>query len=726
EGEYRDFVRSIQVLRREAGLEVKDKIKVFAPNWPVSFEKERPTKEVMLQRLIVGQDKKLYSGTYVSGFFFKVDPDTKQIIEVGNSNFGQIYSYLLYGESSLLGASYFGGRLLIFDTSKAVNTNLSSPLLNPAPGLKSDQGTNIPIAWRPRGMVYGDDGLVYIGAVGGYGKLGGTFSVWNPDTKEITVYENIISNQAVISLTNWNGKIIGGTSIRGGEGSTATPNTSAKIFIWDPIAKAISYTSSELSNTSEIKSLVTTPDGKVYGTAVEMGGFYTKIFQFDPATHEITFLNNIPVLRGAPDSALKVGPDGRIWGLASNGVFAIDPRNNSYSIKVIGEGTINGGFDISDGYIYYFLKGTISRYKIPGITVITPNVTASCSPNTTSAITGTRVNWSVQASGGNGIFTYFWTGTDGLAGTVATINKDYSSSGAKTASVTVTSGSLSMHLNCGLMNITSDTGGGGGGGGGGSASVTPTGLYGVPLSLLVNNGATSTNSSVLDITMNGDPATVSGYAISLNSNFTNVSVLPHKSKISFALPQINGQYTIYLKYYSTSGIASLVLSKTITLKDQENIDNATTTQGVVDDIDSSIINADGSITVYTPVFRDYIKTTDSSAIYYIDADLKKHLYPNLVTFRTWESASWSKLTANNKLKVISQSEFDNIEIADNVTAKPGANLIKFSNSPRMYKVVSMGKLKLVDANEAKALFGTKYATKIITVQNSFEGDYAKE
>jgi isoleucyl-tRNA synthetase len=40
EGEYRDLVRSIQVLRREAGFKVDDKVKIFAPNWPKDFEQE--------------------------------------------------------------------------------------------------------------------------------------------------------------------------------------------------------------------------------------------------------------------------------------------------------------------------------------------------------------------------------------------------------------------------------------------------------------------------------------------------------------------------------------------------------------------------------------------------------------------------------------------------------------------------------------------------------------
>lgn len=38
EGEFRDLVRAIQVLRRQAGLAVDDRIKIFAPKWPPNFE----------------------------------------------------------------------------------------------------------------------------------------------------------------------------------------------------------------------------------------------------------------------------------------------------------------------------------------------------------------------------------------------------------------------------------------------------------------------------------------------------------------------------------------------------------------------------------------------------------------------------------------------------------------------------------------------------------------
>jgi len=44
EGEARDLIRQIQSLRKEANLDLKDKIKVLAPTWPTKFEAEIKSK----------------------------------------------------------------------------------------------------------------------------------------------------------------------------------------------------------------------------------------------------------------------------------------------------------------------------------------------------------------------------------------------------------------------------------------------------------------------------------------------------------------------------------------------------------------------------------------------------------------------------------------------------------------------------------------------------------
>jgi isoleucyl-tRNA synthetase len=46
EGEYRDLVRSIQVLRKNQGLKLTDVIIVHSPSWPKIFEKEILSKTV--------------------------------------------------------------------------------------------------------------------------------------------------------------------------------------------------------------------------------------------------------------------------------------------------------------------------------------------------------------------------------------------------------------------------------------------------------------------------------------------------------------------------------------------------------------------------------------------------------------------------------------------------------------------------------------------------------
>jgi isoleucyl-tRNA synthetase len=40
EGEYRDLVRNIQVLRKNKSFQIKDRIKIIAPSWPKEFESQ--------------------------------------------------------------------------------------------------------------------------------------------------------------------------------------------------------------------------------------------------------------------------------------------------------------------------------------------------------------------------------------------------------------------------------------------------------------------------------------------------------------------------------------------------------------------------------------------------------------------------------------------------------------------------------------------------------------
>src|SRR3989339_1500123 len=121
--------------------------------------------------------------------------------------------------------------------------------------------------------------------------------------------------------------------------------------------------------------------------------------------------------------------------------------------------------------------------------------------------------------------------------------------------------------------------------------------------------------------------------------------------------------------------------------------------------------------VYSPMAGDLIKTAKYPAIYIIDDNLKRHLFSNEVTFWTWYSGGWS---AQN-IKVITQAEFDSFDADTNVKVRPGANLIQFDNSNKIYAVTPGGVLC-----ETRALYGENWQTRVIKIQSSFETDYVKD
>jgi hypothetical protein len=84
-------------------------------------------------------------------------------------------------------------------------------------------------------------------------------------------------------------------------------------------------------------------------------------------------------------------------------------------------------------------------------TVVTkPQATlaVSCAANSSSVRVGNSVAFTAHPTGGNGSYTYSWTGTDGLSGNNQSVNKSYSSTGSKSATIVVTSGSQTASASC--------------------------------------------------------------------------------------------------------------------------------------------------------------------------------------------------------------------------------------------------------------------------------------
>ena len=101
---------------------------------------------------------------------------------------------------------------------------------------------------------------------------------------------------------------------------------------------------------------------------------------------------------------------------------------------------VNNYYNNNNNYNYnYNNNGYYNNYS---------QLYVSCYANNTSVNTGTNTTWRASASGGNGYFTYYWSGTDYLSGSGNLINVTYSSPGTKTATVTVNSNGQSITQTC--------------------------------------------------------------------------------------------------------------------------------------------------------------------------------------------------------------------------------------------------------------------------------------
>lgn len=141
--------------------------------------------------------------------------------------------------------------------------------------------------------------------------------------------------------------------------------------------------------------------------------------------------------------------------IAPSSVYASTPAatvNNNYNYNTNSGG---GTAYIPASTIYYpsnptYVYPQYSVYDLPPTLPYRRDypLSVSCSANTTYINTNSYVSWSAYASGGNGYYTYSWSGTDGLYGNSSFINKYYSTPGVKSAYVTVYSNGYSSTAYC--------------------------------------------------------------------------------------------------------------------------------------------------------------------------------------------------------------------------------------------------------------------------------------
>ncbi|MFA6526488.1 MAG: hypothetical protein WCT26_03720 [Candidatus Buchananbacteria bacterium] len=117
---------------------------------------------------------------------------------------------------------------------------------------------------------------------------------------------------------------------------------------------------------------------------------------------------------------------------------------------------------------------------------------------------------------------------------------------------------------------------------------------------------------------------------------------------------------------------------------------------------------------YYPIQGDLIKASGNPAVYYVDGNGYRHLFPTEATFFTWYAGSWR----DQSIKTISSSEFSQIASGKNVTARPGSNLLRFENSLVMYAILPDARLC-----HAPAHYGNYQYNRALVIPVGFQVDY---
>jgi outer membrane protein assembly factor BamB len=302
-----------------------------------------------------GPDGKIYGSSMLPLRLFVYDPHTQSMKNLGKASManGEVYSMGALDDRLFL-CSYPEARLSVYDPNRPLRFGDQEDS-NP-----KDLGPMGGELYRPRAMLTGPHGNVYIGGYPDYGLLGGAISVYDPKKSEKRVYRNVIMNQSISSLAYIEkfDLIAGGGSIRGGTGTHAAEKE-AKLMLWDPEEEWKISEIIPVPGATTILSLAVTTGGTVYGITND-----GKVFSFDPERVEVIKIFDLG-LNDPIETSLQLGPGGKLYGLAKEAIFAIDPKDDQVSFVAKPSVPISSGMAMLGRKIYFGSGANLWEFEIP-------------------------------------------------------------------------------------------------------------------------------------------------------------------------------------------------------------------------------------------------------------------------------------------------------------------------------------------------------------------------
>ena len=155
--------------------------------------------------------------------------------------------------------SYPGARLSVYDPSQPYRFGTEADA-NPR-----ELGRLDDVAYRPRAMVAGPAGKVWIGSIPDYGIWGGTLAWYDPSTGAHGSHRHLIADCSVQALS-WlveDNRLLVGLAIEGGTGTQPRAER-AGLVLWDPEQDAAVWTDDFGLNINAVFDVCAIGDGLAY------------------------------------------------------------------------------------------------------------------------------------------------------------------------------------------------------------------------------------------------------------------------------------------------------------------------------------------------------------------------------------------------------------------------------------------------------------------------------
>jgi streptogramin lyase len=296
-----------------------------------------------------GPEGCVYGSTAMPLEVFRHDPRSNKSEHLGNMPGGEVYS--MVERQGKLYLCYYGGSVMnLYDPKNPTWNWGTSPDCNPRSFGSLGDGH-----LRPRAMIYGPDGLIYIGSHPPYGQLGGAMAVWDPaQNKVIENYRNLVKNQSIAALAYEpeSGLVFGGSGNYGG-GGTSPSEKEAMFFAFDPRKKEKVFETALVPGAQTYQAMVAAR-GRVF---VAVG---STLYAFDPQSRGVVRETALP--GGQVEISLGLHTDGQLYGLCSAGVYTVNPETHERKLLARSPVPVNCGFALTDTGIYFGSGANLWRY----------------------------------------------------------------------------------------------------------------------------------------------------------------------------------------------------------------------------------------------------------------------------------------------------------------------------------------------------------------------------